>query len=102
MRLRQGDVYWLETESKRRPVLIVTRDRAIPVLNSVVVAPITRTVRGIPTEVPLGVAHGLRVSSVASFDNTRVVRKNQLTVKVGSLPEPYLEICRAFEALADC
>src|SRR2546423_15719482 len=48
---RKGDIWWAEAEDKRRPVLVVTRSRAIPVLTWIVVAPITRTVRGIPTEV---------------------------------------------------
>ena len=55
----QGEVWWAEAEDKRRPVLIVTRDEGIPVLTWLLVAPVTRTVRDIPTEVALGPGEGL-------------------------------------------
>ena len=50
----QGEIWWAETEEKRRPVLVVTRSEAVPVLTGIVVAPVTRTVRDIPTEIRLG------------------------------------------------
>jgi mRNA interferase MazF len=62
---RQAEVWWAEVETMRRPVLVVTRSEAIPVLNSIVVAPVTRTVRGIPTEVVLGPEDGLPVACAA-------------------------------------
>lgn len=43
MNTRQGEIWWAEAEDRRRPVLVVTRTEAIPVLNRVIVAPITRT-----------------------------------------------------------
>ena len=75
---RQGEVWWAEAEDKRRPVLVVTRSDAIPVLRWVVVAPITRTVRDIRTEVRLGAEDGLREDSVASFDNLQPIRRSFL------------------------
>jgi mRNA interferase MazF len=52
--VRRGEVYWLELpDERRRPVCVLTRDPALPVLRNVTVALITRTVRDIPTEVPL-------------------------------------------------
>lgn len=100
---RQGEVWWAEAEDKRRPVLVVTRDQAIPVLTWLVVAPVTRTVRGIPTEVALGPAHGLAVECVASFDNLQPIRRSFLTERVGSLGIDELDqVCRALRALADC
>lgn len=50
----QGEIWWAEAEGKRRPVLVVTRNEAVPVLTGIVVAPVTRTVRRIPTEILLG------------------------------------------------
>jgi mRNA interferase MazF len=49
--MKRGDIRWysFEPPDKRRPVLILTRDSAISVLNTVTVAPITSTMRGIPT-----------------------------------------------------
>jgi mRNA interferase MazF len=99
----QGDVWWAEAEDKRRPVLVVTRSDAIEVLTWLVVAPVTRTIRQIPTEVPLGPRQGLSVDCVASFDNLQPVRRSLLTERVGSLAGgERLEICRALAALADC
>ena len=99
----QGEVWWAEAEEKRRPVLIVTRSDAVPVLTWVVVAPVTRTIREIPTEVSLGVSHGLPVDCVASFDNLQPIRRSFLTQRAGALQiEELDEICRALRALADC
>lgn len=99
----RGDIWWAEAEDKRRPVLVVTRTDAISVLNRVTVAPITRTVRGIPTEIPLGPEHGLPESCVASFDNLQPIRRSLLTERVGRLhPHQAHEICRALEAMSDC
>ena len=100
---RQGEVWWAEAEDKRRPVLIVTRTEAVPVLTWIVVAPVTRTVRAIPTEVPLGATHGLREDCAASFDNLQPIRRSYLTSRVGALVGDEVgEICRALAALADC
>jgi mRNA interferase MazF len=100
---RQGEVWWAEAEDKRRPVLIVTRDDAIPVLRRVVVAPVTRTVRGIPTEVALGEDEGLPVACAASFDNVQPINRHLLTRRLGQLPGPRRgDVCRALHALADC
>lgn len=100
---RQGDVWWAETEEKRRPVLVVTRSHAVPVLTRLVVAPVTSTVRGIPTELALGADEGLPRSCAASFDNVQPIRRSYLTHFVGRLsPTRHDELCRALTALADC
>lgn len=100
---RQGEVWWAEAEDKRRPVLVVTRSEAIPVLRWVIVAPVTRTVRGIPTEVRLGPEHGLPEECAASFDLLQPIRRSFLTERVGSLgPTGSGPICTALAALADC
>ena len=99
----QGEVWWAEAEDKRRPVLIVTRSDAVPVLTWIIVAPVTRTIRQIPTEVRLGESHGLPENGVASFDNLQPIRRSLLTQRVGELQvEEHDEICRALGALADC
>jgi mRNA interferase MazF len=99
----QGEIWWAEAADKRRPVLIVTRSDAVPVLTWIVVAPVTRTIRRIPTEVALGPHHGLAVDCVASFDNLQPIRQTFLTERVGELgAHESDEICRALRALADC
>ncbi len=100
--LAQGDVWWAEAEDKRRPMLIVTRTEAIPVLTWILVAPITRTIRGIPTEVNLDTDDGLPAPCVAAFDNLQPIRKALLTEFVGSISHRRSDVCRALSALADC
>ena len=99
---RQGEIWWAETEDERRPVLVVTRSEAVPVLTGVVVAPVTRTIREIPTEIRLGGAEGLPVECVASFDNLQRIRRSALTERVGDLGSPRAQICAALRVLADC
>ena len=83
--------------------LVVTRSSAVPVLRTLIVAPVTRTVRHIPTEIGLDQEHGLAVSCAASFDNLLRVRWSHLTERLGSLGSGSTdEICRALGALADC
>lgn len=99
---RQGEIWWAEAQDKRRPVLIVTRTEAVPVLTWLVVAPVTRTVRDIPTEIPLGPPEGLPDVCAASFDNLQPLRRAFLTTRVGVLGSPRSDICSALSALADC
>ena len=51
---RQGEIWWAQATDKRRPVLVVTRSEAVPVLSWLVVAPVTRSARAIPTHLALG------------------------------------------------
>ena len=99
---RQGEIWWAEAKDKRRPVLVVTRDEAVPVLTGIVVAPVTRTVRDIPTEVRLGDAEGLLVDCAASFDNLQRIHRVALTERIGTLGPRRSQICAALSALADC
>jgi mRNA interferase MazF len=99
---RQGEIWWAESEDSRRPVVVVTRSEAVAVLTAVVVAPVTRTVRSIPTELPLGRDEGLSVQCAASLDNLQRIRRTMLTEKAGDLGWRREEICRALRALADC
>lgn len=88
---------------KRRPVLIVSRDEAIPVLNNVVIAPVTSTLRDIPTCIRVGPDEGIDHESVATFDNLAAVPKSVLTTRLGRLGlGGRQQICEALEALANC
>ena len=101
---QRGEVWWGELEDVgRRPFLVMTRSAAIPVLRSVLVAPITRTVRGIPTEVSLGPDDGMPAECAATFDNLRVIPKAYLTEKLCLLnPVRLTEACSALRAAVDC
>jgi mRNA interferase MazF len=80
--VKQGDVYWytFKEPDKRRPVLILTRNSAIPFLTSLTIAPITSTIRSIPTEVVVTKADGLLTESAINLDNIQTVQK----AKIGS------------------
>ena len=100
---RQGEIWWAEAEDKRRPVLVVTRCEAVPVLTWITVAPVTRSARPIPTHLPLGPEEGLEVPCAAAFDNLQPIRRSYLTHRTGSLdPARRPELCQALRALADC
>lgn len=72
-------------------------------LTWIVVAPVTRTIRGIPTEVTLGPDEGLPQDGAASFDNLQPIRRSFLTDRVGRLShDRRATICSALRALADC
>lgn len=70
---------------KTRPVLILTREAVRPYLSRLTVAPITSTVRGLSTEVPVGPANGLDHDSVVSCDNIVTVPKGVLGRHLGYL-----------------
>jgi mRNA interferase MazF len=100
----RGEVWWGEIEDVgRRPFLVMTRPAAIPVLQNLLAAPVTRTVRNIPTEVRLGPDDGMPTECAVSFDNLRVVPKAYLVNRVCALSSLRLvEACRALRAAVDC
>jgi mRNA interferase MazF len=70
---------------KPRPVLILTRELVRPHMTTVTIAPITTTIRGLSTEVPVDVANGLARPSVISCDNVATIPKNTLGEQIGML-----------------
>lgn len=101
---RQGEIWWGEIEDVgRRPFLVMTRTAAIPVLHSVLAAPVTRTIRDIPTELRLGPSDGMPAECVASFDSLRVIAKAYLVERQCGLdPSRLDEACRALRVAVDC
>jgi mRNA interferase MazF len=99
-----GEIWWGEAPDERgRPYLVLTRDEAIPVLRTILVAPITRTIRGIPTEVRVGPEEGLPAEGVAALDNILTFPKAMLVRRLGALaPERRREPCDALRAVTDC
>jgi mRNA interferase MazF len=96
-------VWWADADDKRRPVLVVSRNEAATILHRIIVAPVTRTVRSIPTEIALDERHGLPAECCASFDNLQLLRTRQLIQRVGRLGADEMDaICRALSAVADC
>ena len=78
--MRRGEVRWYTfwAPDKRCPVLILTRNSAIGFLNAVTVAPITTTVRNIPSEAFLSPEDGLLADCAANIDNIQTVPKHKL------------------------
>jgi mRNA interferase MazF len=100
----RGEIWWGEApDAKGRPYLVLTRNEAIPVLRTVVVAPVTRTVRQIPTEIPLGDPEGLPAPCVATVDAVLTFPKSMLVRRMGELTVARLpELCGAVAAAFDC
>jgi len=97
-------VWWLEEPaSGRRPVCILTRQEAVPVLRRVTVAPATRTIRGIPTEVALDQGDGMPEACVLSLDNIRTVPRALLTDRITMLSQARMrELCGALDLALGC
>ena len=77
----RGEIYWadLDPPAGRRPVCVVTRTNAVAVLTGIVCAPITRTIRGIRSEVPVGRVQGLPEESVINCDTLVTIPKGRLS-----------------------
>ena len=75
--MRRGEVYWAQLPEPigRRPVVVVTRTAVLGVRTTITVAPVTRTIRHIPSELPLGRRHGLRAASIANCDTLQTIPK---------------------------
>jgi mRNA interferase MazF len=99
---RRGEL-WLAELDKRRPVVVLTRDPMGGHLHSVIVGPLTSTVRGLSTEVAVGPEDGVRVSSVVNLDNLQLLDRRRLVRRVGRLrPDTMLRICEAGAAAIGC
>ena len=74
--MRRGEIRWYTFRSpdKRRPVLILTRDVVLDQLNEIIVAPATRTIRGLATEVVLTPNDGMPVACALNFDHVSLER----------------------------
>ncbi len=87
---------------KARPVLVLSRSPVRPFLNNVTVAPITSTVRGLSTEVPVGKINGLNSECVISCDNITTVPKSALARQIGMLlPEQEPALTQAISSAFD-
>jgi mRNA interferase MazF len=102
--IHRGDVWWAEVPGdKLRPVVVLTRERFTSRLDSLLVAPVTTTVRNIPTEVGLDVGDGLPRSSAANFDNIFTLRRSRFKSRITRLGNDRLaEVCRAYRFAAEC
>ena len=102
--IHRGDVWWADVPGdKRRPVLVLTRERFISRLTQVIVAPITTSVRGIPTEVALDTTDGMPRSCAANFDNVFTLSRGHLVDRISQLSADKLDLaCRAYRFAVGC
>ena len=87
---------------KARPVLVLTRELVRPHLRTVTVAPITTTIRGLSTEVPVDADNGLTEASVVSCDNITTIPSDALGAQIGVLLDAQeRDLSRAIQAAFD-
>lgn len=101
----RGEVWWCElAEIGRRPVVVLSRDAAIPRLRRTLVGPCTTTIRGIPSEVLLEPAQDpIPRTSVVNLDSVESVSLSTLVERLGRLSDERMrQICDALEIAVAC
>ena len=96
--MRRGEVWWAELPppTGRRPVLLLSRDAAYSVRTSVTVSIITRIIRNIPVEVPLGQEDGMPAKCVVNLDDILTIPKSRLTERITQLsPDKMTAVAKA-------
>ncbi len=96
--MKRGEIRWytFRLPDKRRPVLILTRDEVIDRLNEIIVEPVTRTIRGLTTEVVLTPEDGMPVVCALNFDHISLAQRGPIGSVLCSLPETrWFEVQRA-------
>lgn len=101
--MQRGEVWFAATPGGDRPVLILTRDPVADRTGSVVVAALTRTVRGLVSELELTPADGLPTTCVVNFDNLHTLPKARLRRPVAMLSAARMhQACRVLSAATGC
>jgi mRNA interferase MazF len=96
-------VFRFSHPDKQRPVLVLTRDSAVGYLSRITVAPITSTIRGVPSEVALGTDDGLRHPCAVNLHNLVTVSKDGLGRRLTRLEEARMkEVCAALGFALGC
>ena len=104
-RIARGDVrlYQFAPPDKKRPVVVLTRESAIGYLSTVTVAPITSTVRGVPSEVVLNEEDGLKAPCAVNLHNAVTISQRRLGRRVAQLSSLRMgEICAALRFSLGC
>ena len=103
--LSRGQIWMFRFRApdKRRPVLVLSRNEAISWLHTVTVAPITSTIRGLPSEVVIGPAEGLKHPSAINLDHLQTVEQAALQEFLGSLDTQQMQlVCNALAVALGC
>jgi mRNA interferase MazF len=95
--MKRGEIRWYKFKApdKKRPVLILTRDSILAYLGEVTVAPITSTVRDIPSEVCLSKQDGMAQDCAINLDHIQTVSKGRIGSLITTLSEDKLEHANA-------
>jgi mRNA interferase MazF len=104
-RVNRGEVWMYEFShpDKRRPVLVLSRQDAIALLRTVMVAPITSSIRGAPSEVVVGIDEGLKRESAVNLDHVQTVDQALLKRYLGSFSAGKMAaVCRALVIATGC
>ena len=104
-RFKRGDIwmYAFAAPDKQRPVVILSRQSVIPLLRTVMVAPITSTIHGVPSEVEVGVDQGLKHISAVNLDHVQTVDQSRLKKYVGHLDVGLMTaVCQAIAVATGC
>jgi mRNA interferase MazF len=85
--MNRGEIRWcvFGAPDRRRPVLLLTRDTVIGFLDEIIIVPVTRTVRGIATEVLLDEEDGMQTLCAANFDHLGLVHRSRLGKTIAML-----------------
>jgi len=95
--------YRFKAPDKLRPVLVLSREEVIPLLHTVMVAPISSTVRGAPSEVGVGIEHGLKHTGAVNLDHVQTVERSRLVGYVGRVSsEKMRQVCSALAIAVGC
>ena len=103
--ISRGDVrlYQFSPPDKKRPVVVLTRDSAVPYLSTVTVAPVTTAIRGVPSEVLLTEDDGMKTHCAVNLHNVVTVTQNRLGKRVAQLSSLRMtEICAALRFSIGC
>ncbi len=95
--MRRGEVRWYRfaQPDKRRPVVILTRESIIDYLGEITVAPVTSTIRSIPSEVLLSLHDGMPRDCAINLDHIQTVSKGRIGALVTTLPSEKMDELRA-------
>jgi mRNA interferase MazF len=87
--VRRGEIRWytFRQPDKRRPIMILARNEILDQLNEVIVVPITRTIRGLATEVVLTENDGLPITCALNFDHVALAQRDRIGPTLSTLPE---------------
>ena len=101
--MQRGEIWFAATPGGDRPVLVLTRDPVADRIGSVVVAALTRTRRGLVSEMALTETDGVPTDSVVNFDNLHTIPRETFRRRVATLPPGRMaEVCRTLQAATGC